>query len=183
MLKQTARTEKERLCIVPLAAECADIGRALWRLEAARARLLATLDGVDAAILDWQPDPGANTIGTLLYHIAAIEADWLFVEVLEAPFDSQTETLLRRPVRDANGRLTHVPGVPLNEHISRLHTVRQTLLDAFAAMSLADFRRARLLEPYDVTPEWVLFHLTQHETEHRGQIQEMIRLWNNSESG
>jgi uncharacterized damage-inducible protein DinB len=26
------------------------------------------------------------------------------------------------------------------------------------------------LPPYDVTPEWVLHHLMQHEAEHRSQI-------------
>jgi uncharacterized damage-inducible protein DinB len=33
-----------------------------------------------------------------------------------------------------------------------------------------EFRRPRHLEQYDVTPQWVLHHLIQHEAEHRGQI-------------
>ncbi len=37
-------------------------------------------------------------------------------------------------------------------------------------MSLDDFRRARNLERYDVTPAWVVHHLLQHEAEHRGEI-------------
>jgi uncharacterized damage-inducible protein DinB len=37
-------------------------------------------------------------------------------------------------------------------------------------MDLADFRRIRSLPEYDVTPEWVLHHLMQHEAEHRSQI-------------
>jgi uncharacterized damage-inducible protein DinB len=28
----------------------------------------------------------------------------------------------------------------------------------------------RSLAEYDVTPEWVLHHMMQHEAEHRGQI-------------
>lgn len=175
--------EKELLAVRPYPSRHDEIGRALWRLEASRLRLLDMLEEVDEDCLDWRPDPRANAIGTLLYHIAAIEADWLYVEVLEAPFAAQIASLLRWPVRDGDGRLTHVPAVPLNDHLDTLQTVRQTLLDAFGKMSLADFRRARVLEPYDVTPEWVLFHLTQHETEHRGQIQEMIRLRNSSNFG
>ena len=38
-------------------------------------------------------------------------------------------------------------------------------------MTLDEFRRPRSLPQYDVTPEWVLHHLTQHEAEHRGHIQ------------
>ncbi|HFQ93534.1 MAG TPA: hypothetical protein ENK32_05960 [Anaerolineae bacterium] len=52
-----------------------EIGRLLWQLEATRWRLKECLEGLDTAVLDWQPAHGDN-IGTLLYHIAAIEADW-----------------------------------------------------------------------------------------------------------
>jgi uncharacterized damage-inducible protein DinB len=37
-------------------------------------------------------------------------------------------------------------------------------------MDLTEFRRVRSLEYYDVTPEYVLHHLMQHEAEHRSQI-------------
>ncbi|MCA9947165.1 MAG: cyclic nucleotide-binding domain-containing protein [Anaerolineales bacterium] len=66
-----------------------------------------------------------------------------------------------------------VTAVSLTTHLQRLDTARQLLLDVYANLTLADFRRARLLPQYHVTPEWVLYHLTQHETEHRGQIQEI----------
>ncbi len=39
-------------------------------------------------------------------------------------------------------------------------------------MTVEDFRRPRHFPgQYDVTPEWVLHHLIQHEAEHRGHIQ------------
>ncbi len=37
-------------------------------------------------------------------------------------------------------------------------------------MTLEDYRRPRALDEYDVTPEWVLFHLRDHETMHRGEL-------------
>jgi uncharacterized damage-inducible protein DinB len=37
-------------------------------------------------------------------------------------------------------------------------------------MSLQEFRRVRVLPDYDVTPDYVLHHLMQHEAEHRGEI-------------
>jgi uncharacterized damage-inducible protein DinB len=48
--------------------------------------------------------------------------------------------------------------------------VRCHLLAAFGEMALAEFRRVREFPDYNVTPEWVLHHLMQHEAEHRGQI-------------
>jgi hypothetical protein len=47
------------------------------------------------------------------------------------------------------------------------------LLAAFGAMDLADFRRVRRHEAVDITPEWTLHHLMQHEAEHRGEIESL----------
>jgi hypothetical protein len=48
--------------------------------------------------------------------------------------------------------------------------VRERLLETYRAMSLDDYRRPRSLDEYDVTPEWVLFHLRDHDTVHRGEL-------------
>ena len=54
--------------------------------EDGRSRLKERWAGLDAAneqaVLTWSPRPGVNTIATLLYHVAAVEADWLFEQVL-----------------------------------------------------------------------------------------------------
>ena len=73
-------------------------------------------------------------------------------------------------VRDAGGRLVAVGGLPLDAHLRRLDATRAVLIDRLRPMDAADLRRPRRLERYDVTPEWVLHHLLQHEAEHRGQI-------------
>ncbi len=170
----TDQIEVEQLRIEPLPAVDSEIGRALWLLEGARRRLKRSLAELDPAWLDWEPYPGGNSVGTLLYHIAAIEIDWLYCEVLEEEFPADVQALLPHPVRDKDGRLFPVTAVSLPDHLQRLDSARKLLLDTFAGLTLADFRRARLLPQYHVTPEWVLYHLTQHETEHRGQIQEII---------
>lgn len=164
----------EQLRIEPLQALDPQIGRALRRLEGARGRLKKALTKLDPAWLDWEPYPGGNSVGTLLYHIAAIELDCLFCEVLEQEFSAEAQALLPHPVRDETGRLFPVTGVSLPNHLQRLDAARQLLLEVYADLTLADFRRARQLPQYHVTPEWVLYHLTQHETEHRGQIGEII---------
>ena len=157
-----------------------EIGTLLWMLEGGRRRLKEGLAGIDAAaeqtILDWRPRPDSNSIGSLLYHIAAVETDWLFEEVL-ADYTppaavSWPEALLPHHMRDEQGQLAHVAGETPAMHWERLDAVRTLLLDAFRGMSVAEFRRPRHLEQYDVTPEWVLHHLIQHEAEHRGQILE-----------
>lgn len=173
----STETAVEQLRLEPLPAQDPAIGRALWQLEGARGRLKKALHGLDETMLDWEPYPGGNSVGTLLYHIAAIELDWLYFEVLEQEFSPKVQALLPYPVRDEAGRLFAVTAVSLPAHLHRLDTARQMLLDVYARLTLDDFRRARQLPQYHVTPEWVLYHLTQHETEHRGQMQETMALW------
>jgi uncharacterized damage-inducible protein DinB len=147
-----------------------EIGRWLWAMQDARRRTLAELEGIAPMVVDWQPDEEESAIGTLLYHLAAVEADWLYTEVLEQAFPVEVELLLPFDMRDGQGRLKQVSGFSLDQHLKRLVAVRSLLLETFQAMSLADFRRPRSLPRYDVTPEWVLHHLLQHEAEHRSQI-------------
>ena len=162
----------------PLAIEVVEgcgpeIGRLLWQLEVTRQRTKEKLLGIDQHSLDFQLR-GENSIGTLLYHIAAIEMDWLYEEVLESrPFAPEVAELLCFEVRDEAGRLTVVNGRSLTEHLHVLDRTRHYLLEAFRQMDLADFRRVRHFENYSCTPEWVLHHLIQHEAEHRGQMMMM----------
>lgn len=159
----------------PLAVEVVEgcvpeIGRLLWLLEVARQRLWERLAGVTQEVLDFQLS-NENSIGTLLYHIAAIEMDWLYTEVLEgAAFPPEVDALMCFGVRDEVGRLMVVNGRSLQEHLHVLDRTRQYLLETFQQMELADFRRVRHFENYSCTPEWMLHHLIQHETEHRGQM-------------
>ncbi len=162
--------EREALVIVPSGHAPADIERFLWMMEDVRAVTKRTVDGISQSALDWSPDPALNTIGTLLYHIALVEADWLYVEALAQPFPDKVAALLPYDARDASGHLTTVAGVSVAEHLARLDAVRAHFLTAYRAMSLDAFRQARGMDEYDVTPEWIAYHLIEHEAEHRGQI-------------
>lgn len=146
------------------------IGPWLWALQDTRHRTMEELERVSPAMLDWRPPDNESSIGTILYHIADIEADWLYVEVLEQSLPPAVAALFPYATRDEQGRLTQVEGISWDEHLERLKTVRGLLLDVFQQMDLSEFRRVRSFPHYDVTPEWVLHHLMQHEAEHRSQL-------------
>ena len=146
------------------------IGQWLWAIQDTRERTLEELETVTPAMIDWLPPDNESSIGTILYHITDIEADWLYVEVLEQPLPTEVAALFTYPTRDEQGQLTQVQGISLAEHRKRLETVRGLLLDVYQPMDIAEFRRVRALPYYDVTPEWVLHHLMQHEAEHRSQL-------------
>ncbi len=149
------------------------IGTALWALNDARRRTRDVLMGLNPAAVDWQAADGGHTIGTLLYHIAAIEMDWLHNEVMEGKLPPGAWEMFTHDVRDEAGNLTLVQGESWERHWERLDKVRVLVLDIFKNMSLEDYRRVRVCELYDVTPEWVLYHLMQHEAEHRDELRSL----------
>ena len=168
--------ERDQLLIAPLAGYDPTVARWLWLLTDIRVRTLDALAGMAERTLEWRPDEDANTIGTLLYHIVAVELDWLYMEILERPdYGPEVTALLPYEMREASGRLTPVMGETLQSHLARMATARQLLLDALRPMTAEDFYRVRRLDAYDVTPEWVLYHLMEHEAGHRGEIAELRR--------
>lgn len=71
--------------------------------------------------------------------------------------------------------LTRVLGVPLAEHVARLDRSREVLLKEFQGIPPDEWRRLRRPPDfeevnYEVTPEWAVFHLVEHEAGHAFQI-------------
>jgi hypothetical protein len=136
-----------------------------------RADTVRELEGVTDEMLDARPPGSENSIGTSLYHVAIIEADWLvddvFGELLE---ESELAPLFPFDVRDEAHLLVAVAGLPLVDHLARLERVRAVLNERIGRMSLADFTAPRVRERYDVSPVWTIHHLLQHESEHRAEI-------------
>ena len=174
------KPENRETLIVQPSPNCEfDIGLYIWMLEDTRSRTKGSLQGISQMVLDWNGSPGGNCIGSMLYHIAAIEMSWLFSEILQSNFTPEIEKLFPYDVRDEKGRLSVVKGVCIEEHLKRLDETRKYFLDALRGMSIEEFRRIRNLEEYNVNCEWVVHHLIQHEAEHRGQILEVRRLAEN----
>ncbi len=163
-------TERERLVLDPIADD-PEVGRWLAALEDGRRDTLRELERVTPEMVDWYPEAPLNSIGSLLYHIALIEADWVVNEILELGDDVPELTpLLPWPDRDADGHLTRVDGQSLETHFERLAGVRRFVLDRLRPMTNDDFHRVRELERYDVAPDWAVHHIIQHEAEHRSHI-------------
>ncbi|MCJ7753583.1 MAG: DinB family protein [Thermoanaerobaculales bacterium] len=159
------------LMVHPLPGFPPAVGTALWMLADTRRRTFDTIDGLTDDQLDQVPAGLDNSIGSLLYHLAAIEADWLYADILQVAYPAWMDDWFPLDVREEDGRLTPVPGYTVAQHLQRLATVRVHLLEDLADLTDADYRLERGVESGVTTPEWVLHHLRQHEAEHRGQIQ------------
>jgi uncharacterized damage-inducible protein DinB len=169
--------EREILSLEPI-ADVPEVGRWLSAMQDARRDTLKELEGVPDEALDWAPDERTNTLGTLLYHIALVEDDWLFVDIFEDHDHRENRRdLLPFPSRVEGERLFPVTGMTLREHLERLAAVRASLLERLRPMGAADFHRLRGHPDYDVSPAWVLHHLLQHEAEHRAHAAWVRDAW------
>jgi DinB family protein len=162
--------DRELLTLEPI-ADVPEVGRWLAALEDGRRDTLRELEDVTDQMLDVRPPGSENSIGTSLYHVALIEADWLFDDIFgESIEGSELAPLFPFDDRDADHRLTEIVGQPLATHVDRLSRVRQVVMVRLQPFSAEDFHTPRAREQYDVSPAWVVHHLLQHESEHRSEI-------------
>lgn len=152
-------------------ADDPEVGRWLAAMEDARRDTLRELEAVTPEMIDWRPGLPPNSIGSLLYHIALVEASWLLDDIFEGEVGpAWLPGLLPVDSRDRDGRLSDVAGEPLATHVERLATIRAYFLERLRPMTNADFHLIRRLPDYDAAPDWILHHLLQHEAEHRAHI-------------
>jgi hypothetical protein len=162
---------RDRLVLDPDPGHDPEVGRWLAAMEDARRDTLAELAGLTPAMIDARPAASENAIGTSLYHLAVIEADWLVDDLLGQTLEtSELAPLFPFDVRDEGGILHGVTGLGLHEHLDRLAQVRATLRREVGAMSLEEFLEVRERDRYDVNGAWVIHHLLQHEGEHRAEL-------------
>ncbi len=116
------------------------------------------VDGLDPKLVDWRVPESGNSIGTLLYHIAVIELDYLYSDLLGQSFPQEVVDLFPYEVREESGRLTPIPAFELVWYMSRLDFAHNRVVQIVRAMDLEDFHRVRQLvdRPIDLTPEWTL---------------------------
>jgi hypothetical protein len=163
--------EREILSLEP-DADDPEVGRWLSAMADTRRDTLKELDGrVTDDMLEAVPDDDLNSIGTILYHVALVEADWVLADLLGPEAAPEwPKDLLPYGDRDRDGRLTEVRGETLADHERRLEGARAIVLEHYVPMSNADFHRLRPREQFDLSAAWVLHHLLQHEAEHRAHI-------------
>jgi len=164
--------DMEQRVITPLPASHPELGRWLWALEDTRARTKVAVTGLDQAALDWTGPGVENAIGSLLYHLALIEFDYLYADILGEDYPEGSEAFLPHSDRDGDGNLSVIRGVSLADHLARLDEVRRQLLQRVSVLSAEQLETVRTLPDWDyaISPAWTLHHLMQHEAEHRGQI-------------
>jgi uncharacterized damage-inducible protein DinB len=161
-------TDREQLVLKPAAGD-PEIGRWLAALEDVRHDTLKVVGEIPDGAVDLDPGDRGDTLGTVLYHVALVEVDWVFTDVLDRESDIPRD-LFPHDDRVEDGHLTPVLGEMLGEHLGRLAKTRVLVLDELRSMSSEEYHRAHARERFDVAANWVVFHLIDHEIEHRVRL-------------
>jgi len=168
--------KRDQLVIQPLEGYNAVVSFAAQSLQKEREKTLKAVERLEGQHLDAYVDGFPNSIGTLLYHIADIELDWLYSEILEQDVPKELQDLFPIYTHLEDGSLAPVQELDLANHLNRMAVVRADLLKQLKGMTHDEFYRVRELPPYDVNPAWVMYHLLEHEAKHGEQIAHIRRV-------
>ena len=154
----------------------------LAQLDDQHRRLGEDTRGASIDELDWQYAPGANSIGMLLAHIAAVEVGWIqcglqgyaawkVEEVLGHPYAA-----LGMPLAPDGATPEFLRGRDLAWFDDLIGRARAHTGAMLARLDDADFdRRYQVVRPWDRgtfegTVRWTLYHVLEHLAGHYGQI-------------
>ncbi|TMW71468.1 DinB family protein [Alteribacter natronophilus] len=144
-----------------------------------REKLLEMIDHVDDGDLYYETNGLPSPAGYLL-HLAQIELFWNRVGLQQGSLsDGDRERFCFREEQE----ITCPKGKEKSWFLARLGEVRMLTREHYMKMSDIEFKRPSLEvnlkgEKALCSPEWVLYHLIDHEAYHRGQIALIFRMMN-----
>jgi uncharacterized damage-inducible protein DinB len=157
-----------------------EIGRRLAQLESLRLKTIALFSELSPEQIASRPPGVANSIGTLVVHIAETEAFWIVERIGGRPLPASRREIYRMDLFGTPGS-PQAPRAPAAYLIGILADLRADTRSLLARMSDADILGKRVwVDPEDAqeqdvfTVEWILNHVGVHEAHHQGQIA-MIR--------
>ena len=146
------------------------IGRLVGMMRYARRTTLGAVEGLTVAELDHLQDPASNTIGSLLLHIAAVEA-WYQANTFAGREWTPAERARWGIAMDlGDGARQAIRGYPLEYYGGELEAVRTRTLQE---LRLRDDAWLALKGPFfdgEVNNYFKWFHVFEDEINHRGQI-------------
>jgi len=174
--------------ILPLADYAsAEVSLYVAQLEDLTRRLREDVADATAAELEWQPAPGANTIGMLLAHIAITEVYWTST-LLERAFLCERVLGIGAdddgmPLPEGATPPAQLAGKPLPWYFdlllkARAHTTAN-VMPLTSADLVREIEQRRARGTRTLNGHWILYHMVEHFAGHYGQLN-LRHLWRTS---
>jgi uncharacterized damage-inducible protein DinB len=137
--------------------------------------------GLSPAQLEWQLNPGMNTVGMLLAHMAVAETYWMLIGVAEAQDMNLADDLVLETIgirmdddgmpmgQGATPPLT-LKGKTLAEYLMMIERAREATHRVLLAWTDVDLDIKFKTPKNEFTRRWALYHISEHFSGHYGQI-------------
>ena len=150
------------------------VGLLFSMMQKTREKLIDRIKELTQEEMDYSPHGRRiETIGTLLLHIAGVEWSWIFEDIGDTAMDYE-KWKHAFPLREDIDQLTK-KGKKF--YLDRLSEVRNEVFEWLETINDDDLDRLIHLGDTDVSIEWILFHLIEHEAIHIGQISILSRMY------
>ena len=158
----------ERRDVMPVTGLEVQTGLLLAMLDDGTQKWLENLGDVTNEMLLWQPFPNGHSIGTLILHIADVEAYWLH-EIGGGLTRSPEElaVLLSNETQQYEFLWPAPPAQPLSWFLARHEEIR-----ARTRQIVQDWDASTQVRPapdFETTRRWLMHHVLTHEAYHGGQ--------------
>jgi uncharacterized damage-inducible protein DinB len=144
--------------------------------------LIKAVDGMTTEQLEWQLQPGMNTIGILLAHIAVAEAFWINVAPKEISDKKEWDKIIREivgiggeddglPLPENGTHPETLFGKSSNDYIMMLGKCRTMTHKVLQTWKDDDLDVTYTIEAkYTFSLSWTLYHVLEHLSSHLGQV-------------
>jgi uncharacterized damage-inducible protein DinB len=170
-----------RLILTPLSGFLsAEAGSFVAQLDDQSRRLSEAIRDITPEELGWQPEPGMNTIGMLLAHLAIVDVFWSGVPGGYDQDQAQKELRITfdddgMPLPEDAPPPVGLQGKDLTFFDDLLRRARAFLKERIVSLTDADLDREIVRRRDDgsertVNVRWILYHILEHFAGHFGQI-------------
>ena len=179
---------------LPVGFRTADAALVAASLDDQSLLLFRDLEGITPEELQWQPQPGRNTIGMLLAHMAIVEVWWTLIIVGKAePADVRPILGIGNdddgmPIKPDASPITLLDGKDLT-HYRDLHAKARAYFKKMAAGMSNDDLVAETERKRDdgtevgIAGRWYLYHVLEHFSGHCGQILLLRHIYRDARAG
>lgn len=146
------------------------IGHLVSMMDYARKTTLSAVEGMTMEELDFLTSEDGNSIGALLYHMAAVEVGFQ-IEIFDGrkPNKDEVEKWGAAYSLGDQGR-EEIKGHPLDFYVRKLTEVRSRTLDEFKKRDDKWLYQERSWDSHISNNYFIWFHVFEDEINHRGQI-------------
>lgn len=174
-------TMTHRTMSIPSGFRSPDAALVVASLDDQSQLLFRDLEGATPEELQWQPQPGMNTIGMLLAHMAIVEAWWTLLVVAKAD-PAEVHPILGigddddgMPIKAGAKPIALLDGKELAFYRDLHAKARAYFTNMAAGMAEQDLVAETVRKRDDGTEvgiagRWYLYHVLEHFSGHYGQI-------------